>query len=66
MPDLKELAGRIMTDPEFATSLSRDPEMTLREAGYEPTPELLAAIREVDAESLTQMAAAFGERDAAV
>jgi hypothetical protein len=63
---LQLLIGKILEDKEFAEALVQDPEKTLADAGIEPTVDLLEALKEVDAESLKNMAAAFGENQAAV
>ena len=64
--DLQRLVGKILEDEEFATALVDDPETALAVAGIEPTVELLEALQGVDLESLKELAAAFGEDQAAV
>ena len=59
------LVGKAMSDEAFAAALVKDPEGTLREAGVEPTPEILEALKGVDVESIKKLAAAFGEDKAA-
>jgi hypothetical protein len=64
--DLQLLIGKILSDNEFAESLVADPEATLKDAGIEPTLDLLDALKGVDVESLKGLAASFGEDKAAV
>jgi hypothetical protein len=64
--DLQELVGKILSDEKFAKALADDPEKALRDAGIEPTVDLVDALQDVDAESLKNLAAAFGENQAAV
>ena len=46
--EMHEVIGRALVDPDFRTSLKDNPETAAREAGYELTPEQLAALREAD------------------
>ncbi|MEW5958793.1 MAG: Os1348 family NHLP clan protein [Chloroflexota bacterium] len=64
--DLQLLVGKILSDEKFAVALAEDPEKTLREAGIEPTIDLLDALQGVDAESLRKLATNFGEHQAAL
>ena len=64
--DLQRLVGKILEDEAFAQALVADPETALAEAGIEPTVDLLEALQGVDLESLKELAAAFGENQAAV
>jgi hypothetical protein len=64
--DLQRLVGKILEDQSFAESLVENPEKTLADAGIEPTVDLLETLRDVDAASLKNMAAAFGDNQAAV
>ena len=64
--DLQLLVGKILSDEKFATDLAKSPEETLKEAGIEPTIDLLEALQGVDAESLRKLAASFGEHQAAL
>ena len=43
-----------------------NPEAALREAGIEPTDEILDALEGVDVESVQKLAAAMGEEKAAI
>jgi hypothetical protein len=64
--DLQLLVGKILSDEKFAQALAENPEKALRDAGIEPTVDLVEALQEIDAESLKNMAAAFGPDQAAV
>jgi hypothetical protein len=63
--DLQSLVNRITTDPAFATALSENPEQTLRDAGVEPTPEIIDALKGLDPAQLQKLATAFGGDQAA-
>jgi hypothetical protein len=63
--DLQTLLGKAMSDEKFAQALAADPEKALREAGVEPTPEMLEALKGIDAASIQKLAQAFGEDKAA-
>jgi hypothetical protein len=64
--DLQLLVGKILEDQEFTKALAKNPKQTLEEAGIEPTIDLLEALNGVDAESLQQLAANFGDQKAAL
>jgi hypothetical protein len=64
--DLQQLVGKILSDEKFAKALAENPEKALKEAGIEPTLDLVEALKGVDAESLKGLAASFGEQQAAV
>lgn len=64
--DIQRLVNKIMTDEAFARALAENPEATLKEAGIEPTIDLLEALQDVDAESLQKLAATFDEEQAAL
>jgi hypothetical protein len=64
--DLQLLVGKIVSDEKFAKALADDPKKALQDAGIEPTVDLVDALQDVDAESLKNLAAAFGENQAAV
>ena len=64
--DLQTLVGKILTDEKFAQALTDNPEQTLQENGIEPTFDLLDALKDIDAESLTNLASAFKENKAAL
>ena len=63
--DFQGLVEKALSDEKFAQSMLNKPEETLRGVGVEPTPEILAALKGVDAESLKRLAAAFGDHKAA-
>ena len=64
--DLQLLVGKILEDQEFTKTLAENPQVALEEAGIEPTIDLLDALNGVDAESLQQLAASFGDQKAAL
>ncbi|HEY1011762.1 MAG TPA: Franean1_4349 family RiPP [Herpetosiphonaceae bacterium] len=64
--DIQTLVGKAVSDPAFAQRLVDQPEAALREAGIEPTPDMVDALKSIDVESLQALAAAFGEGRAAV
>ena len=64
--DLQTLVGKILSDEKFAEALAKNPEQALQEAGIDPTIDLVEALKGVDAESLKNLAAAFGENQAAI
>ncbi len=57
--DVQTLIGRVISDQAFASALSANPEQTLREAGVTPTPEMLDAVKGLDAGAIQRLAAAF-------
>ena len=64
--DLQNLVGKILSDEKFAEALAKNPEQALQAAGIDPTIDLVEALKGVDAESLKNLAAAFGENQAAI
>ncbi|RME98921.1 MAG: hypothetical protein D6768_16185 [Chloroflexi bacterium] len=64
--DVQMLVGKIMSDEQFAEALVANPKSTLEEAGIEPTVDLLEALDGVDVNALKELAASFGENQAAV
>ncbi|MDH3675601.1 MAG: Os1348 family NHLP clan protein [Anaerolineae bacterium] len=64
--DIQFLVGKILSDPDFAQALVKNPEKVLQENGIEPSIDLLKALDGVDAESLKNLAAAFGDNQAAL
>lgn len=64
--DLQVLVGKILSDENFAKALTQNPEQALADAGIEPNIDLLEALKDVDAESLRKLAAAFGDEQAAL
>jgi hypothetical protein len=65
MADFQALVGKALSDEAFVEALVANPEATLREAGFEPTPEILDALQGVDVAAVKKLAAAFGEDQAA-
>lgn len=63
--DFQGLVGKALSDEAFASALLSNPEKTLREAGIEPTAEMLDALKGVDAAALKRLAAAFSDNKAA-
>jgi anaerobic selenocysteine-containing dehydrogenase len=63
--DFQTLVGKAMTDEQFAQALVANPEQALRGVGIEPTPEMLDALKGVDAAAIRRLAEAFGENKAA-
>ena len=57
--EMHEVIGRALVDSDFRMSLKENPEMAVREAGYELTPEQLAALKKVD---LPAVAEGLGDR----
>ncbi len=66
MSDFQTLVGKALSDEGFAAALVNDPEAALRGAGFEPTDEILEALKGVDVEAIQTLAAAFGEDKAAI
>ena len=66
MSDFQTLVGKALSDEEFAAALVEDPEATLRQAGIEPTDEMLEALKGIDVEAVKKLATAFGEDKAAL
>ncbi len=64
--DFQNLINRVMTDEVFAKSLADNPTETLKGIGVEATPEMLDALKDVDANSLKHLAATFGDDRAAL
>ncbi|MCU0754670.1 MAG: Os1348 family NHLP clan protein [Xanthomonadales bacterium] len=56
----------VLNDPSFCDALVRDPEATLRARGIEPTPEVVNALKAVDADGLRKLVSAFGQQQAAM
>ena len=64
--DLETLIGKILSDEDFAQALVENPEQTLKDNGIDPTIDLLQALEGVDVEALKNLAASFGDNQAAV
>lgn len=65
MSDFQALVGKALSDEAFAKKLVESPEEALKEAGVEPTEEVLDALEGLDVESVKKLAAAFGDDQAA-
>lgn len=63
--DLSALVGKALTDPTFCDQLIADPESTLRDHGVDPTDALVTTIRDLDADAIRRLAAAFDHEQAA-
>lgn len=63
--DFQTLVGRAMADEKFAQALASDPAKALKDAGLQPTPEMLDALKGVDAAAIRRLAQAFGDNKAA-
>jgi len=61
MADLQSLAKRVATDADFMRRLVSDPERTLNADGIAVTPEMLKAIKALDAEEMERAVRAFAE-----
>jgi hypothetical protein len=64
--DFQNLINKVMTDEAFAKSLAENPTQALSSMGIEATPEMLDAMKGVDAASLKHLAASFGDDRAAL
>lgn len=64
--DFQSLVGKAMSDEKFAQELVSNPEKALRAVGIQPTPEILEALKGVDAAAIRKLAQAFGEDKAAM
>lgn len=62
--DFQTLVGKAISDEKFAQALVSDPEKALKAAGIQPTPEMLEALRGVDAAAIRRLAQAFGDNKA--
>ena len=63
--DFQTLVGKALSDEKFAQALVANPEKALKEAGIQPTPEMLDALKGVDAAAIRRLAQAFGDNKAA-
>jgi len=63
--DFQTLVGKAMSDEKFAQALADNPEQALKAAGIKPTPEMLEALKGVDAAAIRRLAQAFGDNKAA-
>lgn len=65
MADFDSVVQKILSDSDFCSELATNPEAALRSLGVEPTPEIIAALKGLDAASINRLAAAFGKQHAA-
>lgn len=65
MDGFKTIVGKALTDADFCNTLVSQPEETLQAHGVQPTPEMLSALRALDAAAVQRLAAAFGKQQAA-
>jgi hypothetical protein len=65
MADIQTIAAKILADAAFCDKLLSNPEQTLKESGFEPTAEMIEAIKALDASSMKKLAAVFGKEHAA-
>ena len=63
--DLQSLVSKIMSDEAFVNALASNPEQALKDAGVSATPEMLDALKGVDAAAIKNLAASFKEDQAA-
>ncbi len=66
MADFEKLVHKAINDESFAQSLVDNPDAALRSEGIDPTPEMLDALKGVDAGSIKELAATFGENKAGI
>jgi hypothetical protein len=59
--DFAHLVGKAAFDPVFARRLRENPSEALRGVGIEPTDEVLAALGDVDLDSIEALAGALGD-----
>jgi hypothetical protein len=60
--DLRAVAGKALSDPEFRQKLIDDPEAAVAEAGLELSDEQMKALKEMDREQLEQGLAEIDDR----
>ncbi len=64
--DFQTLVNKVMSDDAFVQSLASDPAQALKDAGIEPTPEIMDALKGVDVDSIRNLATSFkGDQAAA-
>jgi hypothetical protein len=64
--DFQTLINKVMSDGEFAKTLAADPAKALKTMGVDATPEMVDALKGVDAAALKNLAASFGDDRAAL
>jgi hypothetical protein len=58
-----ELVEKVLNDPPFRKQLIKDPHAALQSVGVTATPEMVAALNQVDYASMTKVADLFGRAD---
>ena len=66
MGNLQAIVGKAITDASFCQRLVSDPEGTLKDSGVSATPEMIGALRAIDANAVQKLAAAFSKDQAAL
>jgi hypothetical protein len=56
---IQEIVSRVISDAGFAEALAANPEQTLKDAGVEPTPEIISALKGLDKSAIQRLAVAF-------
>jgi hypothetical protein len=64
--NFQNLINKVMPDEVFAKTLAENPTEALSSMGIGATPEMLDAMKGVDANSLKHLAASFGDDRAAL
>ncbi len=52
----EDLVGKVLHEPGFYSQLKDNPEKALRNAGVEPKPELVQALKSINYDSLKRVA----------
>ena len=66
MANFDAVVSKAITDSEFCRNLVADPQGTLKSNGIDATPEMLSALRAIDANAVQKLAVAFGKDQAVV
>jgi len=62
---INSVIEKAMNDKSFCESLISNPAETLKAEGVEPTDEMLAALKDINADQLNEMASTFDKNQAA-
>ncbi len=65
MSSFDSIVKKLLSDESFASQLIAAPDETLRAHGVEPTAEMVNALKQLDPTSLSRLASAFGQQQAA-
>jgi len=65
MADMEAAASTALSDPTFCAKLIENPEAALAQFGVEATPEMIAELKSLDADSVRQLAETYGKQQAA-